>query len=575
MRLSRSFFKTLKEVPKEAQVSSHVLMLRAGMIQQVSSGIYSYLPLALRSLKKIEKIIREELIKSDCEEVLMPMVQPAELWQESQRWNFYGAELLRLEDRRSGEFCLGPTHEEVITDMVRRVLSSYKQLPWNLFQIQTKFRDEIRPRFGLMRGREFIMKDGYSFDVDEESAKLSYQKMYEAYTRIFERTGLVFRAVEAATGNIGGSLSHEFQVLAETGEDDLLHCEECGYAANDDLAELVEAKPVEKEPSTQEYVVVETPGGKSVEEACQIMGISAIRMLKTLIVKVDDECILAIVRGDKELNPAKLLTLFQAGNFELASEEEVLKITEAPLGSLGPVNLPHPVKIVVDRLVLTDSRYACGANQADKHLDFVLFGRDFEADVVGDISLATAGDRCPSCLSQQKEGVLKRQTGVEVAHIFHLGKKYSELMNCNFLDHQGKKQASEMGCYGIGVGRTMAAAIEQNHDERGIRWPMPIAPFEVVILPLQMRKQEVVDCAEDLYQRLLSVGWDVLLDDRDERPGVKFNDADLVGYPLQIIIGTQGVERGVVEFKERREMEKREISLAEVEASLQPYRENL
>ncbi len=573
MRLSKSFFQTLKEAPKEAQIPSHVLMIRSGMIQQLASGIYNYLPLAERTLTKIRTIIREELNKAECEEVSLPMVQPAELWQESGRWNFYGPELLRLHDRRKNEFCLGPTHEEVLTDMVRRVLKSYKQLPWNLFQIQTKFRDEIRPRFGLMRGREFIMKDGYSFDADVEGAKLSYQKMYEAYHNIFRRCGLEFRAVEAATGNIGGSLSHEFQVLADTGEDKLLYCQSCDYAANHEHAELIPASMLPADTQQSPLTSLATPNVHTIEEVAQFTGKDAQRILKTLLFKVDEELVLVVLPGDKDINDSQLLRLLEANTSTLATEDEVKEVTGARLGFAGPINLLKKIKIVVDNNVQDNIAYICGANKDDTHLQNVFFERDFTADVRGNVCFAEAGDLCPQCHSKDLNNALHARAGVEVGHIFYLGQKYSQAMNCTFLDNNGKKQFPEMGCYGIGVGRTMAAAIEQNHDENGIVWPLPIAPYELVIIALQMKDDNIKACCENYYKELRDLGWDVVFDDRDERPGIKFNDADLVGYPVQIIVGKRGLDEGKLEVKIRKGNEKHDVAISDIHSFLSDYRQ--
>ncbi len=559
MRASRLFVQTLKEVPKEAQIASHILLYRAGMIQKLASGIYTYLPLALRSLRKIERIIREELDKRGCQEVLMPVVQPAELWQESGRWNYYGPELLRFKDRKGGDFCLGPTHEEVITDMVRRNLRSYKQLPWNLYQIQTKFRDEIRPRFGLMRGREFTMKDGYSFDVDEESALKTYQLMYEAYTAIFTRCGLRFKAVDAATGAIGGDKSHEFQVLAESGEDLILSCSKCDYAANEEKART-KVPEVKNDPACfKPLEKVHTPDKKSVEEVAAFLNLPVERFIKSMIYLVDDEPVLVMVRGDREVNEAKIQAHLHANKVELAPDALVEEVTGAKVGFAGPVGLKRKIKMVADYGVMGTTNGVTGACLTDHHVLNLNAGRDFTPDVVGDFIKTRAGEPCPKC-----DGVLEAYRGIEVGQVFFLGTKYSEKMNCCFIDADGKERPAIMGCYGIGVGRTMSAAIEQNHDEYGIVWPMAIAPYEAVVLPLQMNKKEVVEAGEKLYAELTAAGIETILDDRDERAGFKFNDADLIGYPVQVVIGGKSLEKGMVEVKIRRTGEKKELPIAEV-----------
>lgn len=565
MRISQLFYQTLKEVPREAQVPSHRLMFRAGMIQQLASGIYNYMPLARKSLSKIETIIREELEKRGCQEVLLPVVQPAELWEESGRWGYYGPELLRFKDRKNGDFCLGPTHEEVITDMVSKVLKSYKQLPWNLFQVQTKFRDEVRPRFGLMRGREFIMKDGYSFDVDEEASKVMYWKMYEAYTAIFKRCGLTFRAVDAATGNIGGDMSHEFQVLAQSGEDLILSCDSCDYAANAEKA-VTPRKAAELSDEGAEAVEdVHTPGCKSIEEISSFLKRESRDFIKSIVYVVDEEAVLVLVRGDLDINESKLQTALGANAVTLADDATVLDVTGASTGFAGPVGLKKEIRIIADYSITEAHNMVCGANRDDYHRLNVNYGRDYKADVLVDLGFAQPGDRCPKC-----EGKLEDHRGIEVGQVFYLGTKYSSAMECNYLDKDGKSHPAVMGCYGIGVGRTMASAIEQNHDDDGMIWPAAIAPFEVVILPLQMNKDEVISAGEDLYGRLKSAGVDVALDDREERAGFKFKDADLIGYPVQIIIGARSLEAGELELKIRKTGEKMNMPIEEV----QPFIEN-
>ena len=549
MRFSKFFIPTYREVPAEAEVISHQLMLRAGLIRKLTAGIYTYLPAGLKSIRKVENIIREEMNRAGAIELLMPAVQPAELWQESGRWDVYGKELLRFRDRHNREACLAPTHEEVITDLVRKEIRSYKQLPLNFYQIQTKFRDEIRPRFGLMRCREFIMKDAYSFDVDEEGANKSYESMYEAYSRIFTRCGLKFRAVEADSGAIGGSYSHEFMVLADTGEDQLVSCTKCEYAANLEKAEV--RRPDEDLNSAQAsgqdnspLQEVMTPDIKTIDQLAEFLSIEPAVLLKTLIYVADGRPIAALVRGDHEINETKLKNYLGADVVELAPPEVIQEVTGAPTGFAGPVGLK--VKLIADYSVRDTTTWVTGANKKDMHLINVKLGRDFQVDEFADIRLITPSDPCPRC-----GGPIKFSRGIEVGHIFKLGTKYSKAMKALFLDEKGEEHPIVMGCYGIGVGRTVAAAIEQNHDDMGIIFPIPIAPFEVVILALQMHDPQVRETAEKLYHALLEKGVDVLFDDRDERPGVKFNDADLIGIPVRVTVGQKGLKEGKVELKVR------------------------
>ncbi len=548
MRFSKYFVPTYKEVPADAEVISHQLMLRAGMIRKLTSGIYTYLPAGLKSIKKVENIIREEMNRAGAIEILMPAVQPGELWEESGRWDYYGRELLRFKDRHNRDACLGPTHEEVITDLVRKEIHSYKQMPINFYQIQTKFRDEIRPRFGLMRGREFIMKDAYSFDISEENANQSYEAMHEAYTRIFQRCGLKFRAVEADTGTIGGSFSHEFMVLAETGEDQIINCLACDYAANLERAEvkMPDSRPEPESIGMKSVEEVETPDIKTVEEVTAFLSISPDQLIKTLIFVADGEVVAALVRGDHEINEAKLKTFLGAQSVELADAGLVSETTGAPMGFAGPVGLK--AKIVADHAIKGMKNCVAGGNKADLHLKNVNLERDFKVNTFGDLRIITAKDTCPRCGGQIRFG-----KGIEVGHIFKLGTKYSEALKAVFLDEAGKEQPIIMGCYGIGVGRTVAAAIEQNHDKDGIIFPAPIAPFEVTILPLQMHESSVVETAETIYSALLDSNMDVLLDDREGRAGIKFNDADLLGIPLRVTVGLRGVKNGQVELKLRSE----------------------
>ncbi len=567
MRVSQIFFQTMKEVPKEAQIDSHILLYRAGMIQKLASGIYSYLPLILKSVRKLENIIREELNKRGCQEVLMPSVQPSDIWEESGRWGYYGPELLRFKDRKGADFCLGPTHEEVITDMVRRNLRSYKQLPYNLYQFQGKFRDEIRPRFGLMRGREFIMKDGYSFDINEEKAKKSYDQMYDAYNAIFKRCGLKFKPVDAATGAIGGDMSHEFQVLAESGEDLILSCSKCDYAANLEKART-KVEVVAETDEMMELNEVLTPDKKAVEDVAAFLSKQVERFIKSMVFIVDGEPVLILVPGDREVNEAKIQGFFQADSVELADDATVKEVTGAETGFAGPVGLKKQVKIAMDRLLEGKRNLVCGANKTDYHFENVCPERDFKADVKGDFIVTKAGEKCPHC-----DGVLEEHRGIEVGQVFFLGKKYSEKMDCSFVDENGKSAPAVMGCYGIGVGRTVQAAIEQNHDDYGIKWPMALAPYEVVVLPLQMNKEAVVEAAEKMYGDLMMAGLDAAIDDRDERAGFKFNDADLLGYPVQVIFGAKSLENGVAEVKIRKTGEKMNLKLDEVVEFVKNFRE--
>ena len=544
MRTSQLLIPTLREDPGEAEVVSHRLMLRAGMIRKVAAGIYTYLPLGLRIIRKIERIIREEMDRAGAQEVLMPIASPAELWRETGRWDFYGKELLRFKDRHERDFCLGPTHEEVITDLIRREVRSYRQLPLNCYQIQTKFRDEIRPRFGLMRGREFIMKDGYSFDQDEEAAKLSYRKMYDAYCHIFTRCGLTFRPVEADTGLIGGISSHEFMVLAETGEETIVFAEGGTYAANVERAELRPPTEISDEP-LRPLRKLPTPGLRTVQEVCAFLKATPQRLAKTLLFRTPKETVAVLIRGDHEANGVKIKKLLGCQELELASPETVSAVTGAPIGFAGPIGLRH-TRLVADHAVRVMRNMIVGGNEADTHYVDANCDRDFKVEAFGDLRNAIAGDPSP-----QGDGTLSVTRGIEVGHVFMLGTKYSQAMKATYLDPQGNEQFAVMGCYGIGVGRTAAAAIEQNHDAKGIIWPAPIAPFQLHLLPLSPSSQ-VSQAAQSLYEALVGTGVEVLWDDRDERAGVKFNDADLIGVPYQLIIGDKGLAQGAVELKERK-----------------------
>ncbi len=548
MFYSRYFIPTVKETPSDAEVVSHQLMLRAGMIRKLAAGIYSYLPLGLRSIRKFETIVREEMNRAGAIEILMPAVQPAELWQESGRWSFYGKELLRFKDRKDGEFCMGPTHEEVITDMVRREIKSYRQMPVNFYQIQTKFRDEIRPRFGLMRGREFIMKDAYSFDVDSAAADKSYELMFQAYMRIFERCGLNFRAVEADTGTIGGSSSHEFMVLADSGEDAIVSCNACRYAANVEKAEsrYLEAVVSGDHLSLQKTA---TPEMKTIVDVAAFLGMSTDKTIKTLVYSSDaGEHVMALLRGDHELNEIKLKNCLGWDEIQMATEEDILAITGSPVGFLGPLGLKKKVAVIADLAVQNMINAVIGANEKDMHFMNANLGRDFTPDRFTDLRNVEAGDPCPRC----ENGKLEMWRGIEVGHVFKLGTKYSKALNATYLDADGKEQVIFMGCYGIGIGRTVAAAIEQNHDENGIIFPIPLAPFHCSVVALNTKDKGVMAAAEEIYFTLEQLGMEVIFDDRDERPGVKFKDNDLIGIPIRVVVGSKGLAEGKVEVKIRK-----------------------
>jgi prolyl-tRNA synthetase len=562
MRSSQYLLSTKKETPASAEIISHQLMIRAGMIRKLASGMYTWLPTGLRVLNKVTNIVREEMVRAGALEILMPMVQPADLWQESGRWDEYGPELLRLNDRHKRDFVLGPTHEEVITNLVKREVSSYKQLPLNLFQIQTKFRDEVRPRFGVMRSREFIMKDAYSFHLTQESLEDSYQQMFRAYCNIFERIGLSYRPVIADNGSIGGSMSHEFHVLADSGEDAIAFSTESDFAANVEMAELKGSQQSPAAPQG-EMELVETPKATTIAELVEQFPVAIEKTVKTLIVKASDECdselIALLVRGDHELNEVKAEKLPQvASPLTFATEEEIRRSIGAGPGSLGPVNLPIP--FIVDHSVACISDFAAGANIDGKHFFNINWQRDLEAAESADIRNVQAGDPSPD-----GKGVLEIKRGIEVGHIFQLGDKYSRSMNCGVLTESGKHQPLSMGCYGIGVTRIVAAAIEQNHDQFGITWPDAIAPFKVAIIPMNMHKSHrIQEAANQLYNQLIEAGVDVLIDDRKERPGVMFADMELIGVPHQIIIGERNLDENNVEYKNRRSGEKQLMSLDEI-----------
>ncbi|MCW2487331.1 proline--tRNA ligase [Candidatus Symbiopectobacterium sp. NZEC127] len=562
MRTSQYLLSTLKETPADAEVISHQLMLRAGMIRKLASGLYTWLPTGYRVLKKVENIVREEMNNAGAIEISMPVVQPADLWQESGRWEQYGPELLRFVDRGERPFVLGPTHEEVITDLVRNELSSYKQLPLNLFQIQTKFRDEVRPRFGVMRSREFIMKDAYSFHTSQESLQVTYDAMYDAYSRAFSRMGLNFRAVQADTGSIGGSASHEFQVLAQSGEDDIVFSTDSEYAANIEFAEAV-APTLGRAEAKEEMRLVDTPNAKTIAELVEQFNLPIEKTVKTLLVKATEESghklIALLVRGDHELNEVKAEKLEQvASPLTFATEAEIRDIVSAGPGSLGPVNMPIPV--IVDRTVAAMSDFGAGANQDGKHFFGINWERDVALPQVADIRNVVEGDASPD-----GKGTLLIKRGIEVGHIFQLGTKYSQALQASVQGEDGRNQILTMGCYGIGVTRVVAAAIEQNHDDRGIIWHDAIAPFQVAILPMNMHKSfRVKELAEDIYQQLRAKGIDVLLDDRKERPGVMFADMELIGVPHTIVIGDRNLDNDEIEYKYRRDGEKKMIKVGEI-----------
>lgn len=562
MRTSQYLLSTLKETPADAEVISHQLMLRAGMIRKLASGLYTWLPTGLRVLKKVENIVREEMNNAGAIEVSMPVVQPADLWQESGRWEQYGPELLRFVDRGERPFVLGPTHEEVITDLVRNELSSYKQLPLNFFQIQTKFRDEVRPRFGVMRSREFLMKDAYSFHTSQESLQETYDAMYAAYSRIFSRMGLDFRAVQADTGSIGGNASHEFQVLAQSGEDDIVFSDVSDYAANIELAEAI-APQTPRAAATQEMTLVDTPNAKTIAELVEQFNLPIEKTVKTLLVKAVKDSksplVALLVRGDHELNEVKAEKLpHVASPLTFATEEEIRAVINAGPGSLGPVNMPIPV--IIDRTVAAMSDFAAGANTDGKHYFGINWDRDVATPVVADIRNVVAGDPSPD-----GQGTLLIKRGIEVGHIFQLGTKYSEALKASVQGEDGRNQILTMGCYGIGVTRVVAAAIEQNFDERGIVWPDAIAPFQVAILPMNMHKSfRVQELAEKLYSELRAQGIEVLMDDRKERPGVMFADMELIGIPHTIVIGDRNLDNDDIEYKYRRSGEKSLIKTGDI-----------
>ncbi len=543
MRYSKMLIPTLKENPAEAEIASHQLMMRAGMIRRLAAGIYDMLPLGLRVIRKVENIVREEMNRAGAQEVVLPVLQPAELWRETNRWDKYGDLLLRIQDRHKRDYCFAPTAEEVITNVVRRDIRSYRDLPVNLYQIHTKFRDEIRPRFGLMRSREFVMKDAYSFDAEEAGADASYESMRVAYHRIFKRCGLRFRAVEADSGEIGGSFSSEFMVLADTGEDAVVHCDTCSYAANMEKAYARAPLPIDKPAQLAELTKVDTPEKRTIEEVSEFLKLKPSDMLKTLVYVADGEPVVVLIRGDHEVNEIKLTNHLHAETLELADTETTEKVTGAPVGFAGPVGMS--ARMIADLEVQNMVDCATGANEKDVHYTGCNVDRDFTPSEYVDLRNVVPGDACPHC-----EGTLGIVRGIEVGHIFKLGTMYTQAMNCTVLNDKGEDVPIIMGCYGIGIGRVAAACVEQNHDDSGIVWPIPMAPFQVYLVTIKP-EGEVLETGDKIYDRMQAAGIEVLYDDRDERPGVKFKDADLLGIPLRVTVGAKGLKEGFVEFKKR------------------------
>lgn len=571
MRISQMFMPTLREVPAEAEIPSHQLMLRAGLMRKLASGVYAFLPIGYKTFRKIEQIIREEMDRAGAHELVMSSILPAEFYKASGRWDVFGPEMFKFKDRNKRDFCLGPTHEEIFTEIVKNEVRSYRALPLILYQIQTKFRDEIRPRFGVIRSREFVMKDAYSFDRDEEGLDISYKKMHEAYCRIFDRCGLDYTIVEADSGAMGGSGSEEFMVKSEIGEAVIAYCDECGYAANDEKAECIPEScclnckaacsgplPVEK---------VATPDVRTIEELMDFFNCSPKEFSKTLIYRADNKYIAAMVRGDREINEIKLQNYLGCNELELADTEAVMRITKAEVGFAGPLGLD--IDIIVDLEVETMKNFVVGANETGYHLKNVNVFRDFKPSAIKDIRNITEGDRCPKCGAP-----VKLSRGIEVGHIFKLGTKYSKALNCVYLDKNGKEQVMIMGSYGIGVGRTMAAIIEQSYDENGIIWPISVAPYHVIIVPVNQSDEEQVNIAEKIYSMLISEGIEVLIDDRDERPGVKFKDADLIGIPIRITVGRK-VGDCIVEYKLRKSKEIREVRIEDIVSEVKEFARRL
>ncbi|MCR5615914.1 MAG: proline--tRNA ligase [Saccharofermentans sp.] len=560
MRVSRLFMATQREIPADAEIPSHQLMLRAGLIRKVASGIYSFMPLGYRTYRKVEAVIREEMDKAGAQELIMPALLPAEVYQESGRWEKFGPEMFRLSDRGGRSFCLGPTHEEPFTEAVRDTISSYKQLPVTLYQIQHKYRDEKRPRFGIMRGREFVMKDAYSFDTDEEGLAKSYDTMYAAYRAIFDRLGLDYTVVDADSGAMGGSGSQEFMVKSEVGEDGICYCDECGYAANEEKAGCV--TPAQDDSEMLAIEKIHTPDVKTIDDLVGYMQCGADKFVKTILYNIDGKIVAAMCRGDRDINETKLSNLYDATEMDLASFADVERVTGAKVGFAGPVGLKEKIDIVVDSEVSVMKNFVVGADETDYHLKNVNIGRDFEATTIADIRNAVEGDTCAKC----GKGTLKMARGVEVGHIFKLGTKYSKALNCVYLDKDGKSNLVVMGCYGIGVGRTLAAIIEQHHDDNGIIWPAEVAPYKAIVVPTKVNDEENMSLAEKIYKDLTDAGVEVLIDDRNERPGVKFKDADLIGIPLRITVGRRAGE-GIVEVKRRDSDEALEMTADEAVAA--------
>ena len=569
MLASKLYSPTLREIPSDAVVVSHQYMLKAGMMRKVSNGLYAFLPLALRSVRKVEEIVREEMNAIGSQEILMPITQPAEIWKQSERWDVYGEEMFKLNDRHGHEYCLGPTHEELVTVLTKMDTSSYKQLPVSLYQIQNKYRDEKRPRFGLMRSREFIMKDAYTFDMDEEGLDRQYHLMYDAYTRIFTRCGLHFRPVVADSGAIGGSGSHEFEVIADSGEADIVYCKDCDFAAN---IEAVEPKALSSSVHNDKAKeIVETPGQHTIQMVCDFLHATVVCSVKAVVYKLDDTVVLALVRGDHEVNEVRLQNLFNAVNVGLASDED-LKRCGLIAGYISPIGLKKAdnFEIIVDTTVMEMEDACCGANAVDKHYVHVNPKRDFGDVRVETIRLITAEDCCPKC-----GGMIELKKGIEVGQVFKLGTKYSEKLGCTYLDRDGKTHPMVMGCYGIGITRTVAASIEQNHDKDGIIWPVAIAPYEVVIVPANNKDEGVMNAARHLYDEMEDCRDEVILDDRDERAGIKFKDADLIGYPIRVTIGKKWKESGLVEVCLRRSGVVSEVALADCKTKVLEMLEEL
>ncbi len=562
MRFSKSFIKTLKETPKEAETASHKLLLRASMIKKLTSGVYTYLPLGYKALKKVENIVREEMDRAGAQEILMPVLQPAELWKESGRWEVMGPLMMKLQDRNKRDFVLGPTHEEVITDLIRNEISSYKSLPLNLYQIQTKFRDEIRPRFGLMRGREFVMKDAYSFHTSQESLDEEFLNMRDAYSRIFSRCGLKFRPVEADSGAIGGSGSQEFHVLAESGEDEIIYCDSCEYAANVETAtSKVEPAPVEELKAAE---LIDTPNVSKIDDIVNYLNIPYSKTVKAMMYRDmgTDQVYMVLMRGDYEVNETKLRNVINAVDVTLLTDEELVKHGLIK-GFIGPYGIElKDIKIIADEEVTKINNHTAGGNRLDTHYINVNYGKDYTADIVADVKTVKPGETCPRC-----GGKLHSARGIEVGHIFKLGTKYSQALNATYLDDKGESKVMIMGCYGIGVSRTLASAIEQNNDEFGIIWPSALAPYVVDVIPANIKNEDQVKVAEEIYNALLADGIDSMIDDRDERPGFKFKDADLIGFPFKVVSGKKAGE-GIVELKIRRTGETLEVSKDEVVAKV-------